>query len=122
MGTHLIPREVEGEGRILIIFSIQGLIGTLIGLGIGFILYNICAAVGATIVGWVMLGLFGLIGFIIGQVNIPDTNAMPLFKKTGGEPIWKIIARYFKFKKNIKIYTNNVVEKAVEVTQDTQDK
>ena len=39
MGTHLIPREVEGEGRILIIFTMKGFIGTLIGIGIGSIFF-----------------------------------------------------------------------------------
>lgn len=110
MGTHLIPRDVEGEGRILIIFTMQGLIGTLIGGGIGIIFYNIFAIAGAAIVGWIFVALFALIGFVIGQVDIPDTNAMPLFKKVGGQPIWKIIARYFKFRKTQKIYVSKVLE------------
>ena len=119
MGTHLIPRDVEGEGRILIIFTLQGLIGTLIGMGIGFIFYNILARAGAAVVGWIIIGLLGTIGFVIGQVNIPDTNAMPLFKKVGGEPIWKIIVRYFKFNKSKKIYVSKVLEnKEVAVTEE----
>lgn len=111
MGTHLIPRDVEGEGRILIIFTAQGLIGTLIGGGIGLIFYNILDAVGAGIVGWLVVGIFAVVGFTIGQVKVPDTNAMPLFKKVGGESIWKIIMRYVKFKKTRKIYVNKVLEK-----------
>lgn len=110
MGTHLIPRDVEGEGRILIIFTAQGLIGTLIGGGIGVILYNVLDTIGAGILGWVAVGIFGLLGFIIGQVKVPDTNAMPLFKKVGGESIWKVIMRYVKFKKTRRIYVNNVLE------------
>ena len=47
---------------------------------------------------------------------------MPLFKKVGGESIWKVIVRYFKFKKNVKIYTNDVLEKTEQVTENTQDK
>ncbi len=121
MGTHLIPRDVEGEGRILIIFTPQGLIGTLIGGLIGIVLYNIFAAVGAGIVGWVAIGVFGLLGFIIGQVNVPDTNAMPLFKKVGGEAIWKVIVRYVKFKKTRKIYVNKVVENMDVVDAETQE-
>ena len=38
MGTHLIPREVEGEGRILIIFTMKGFIGTIIGLVVGAVI------------------------------------------------------------------------------------
>lgn len=119
MGTHLIPRDVEGEGRILIIFTLQGLIGTLVGMGIGFIFYNVLAAAGAAIVGWIIIALLGVIGFTIGQVNVPDTNAMPLFKKVGGEPIWKIIVRYVSFKKSKKIYVSKVLEeKQVVVTEE----
>lgn len=121
MGTHLIPRDVEGEGRILIIFTAQGLIGTLVGGLIGIVLYNIFAAIGASIVGWVAIGVFGLLGFIIGQVNVPDTNAMPLFKKVGGEAIWKVIVRYIKFKKSRKIYVNKVVENMDAVDAETQE-
>ena len=37
MGTHLIPRsDVKGQDRFFIIFSVPGLIGTIIGIGIGF--------------------------------------------------------------------------------------
>lgn len=121
MGTHLIPRDVEGEGRILIIFTPQGLIGALIGALIGVVLYNIFAVVGASIVGWVAIGVFGLLGFIIGQVNVPDTNATPLFKKVGGEAIWKVIVRYVKFKKTRKIYVNKVVENMDAVDAETQE-
>ncbi|MBR4111094.1 MAG: hypothetical protein IKK43_05355 [Clostridia bacterium] len=110
MGTHLIPRDVEGEGRILIIFTVQGLIGTLIGAGIGFLLYNICAMAGAAILGWIFIGVFGLLGFTIGQAKVPDTNAMPLFKKVGGESIWKIIVRFVKFRQTKKIYVNKILE------------
>lgn len=110
MGTHLIPRDVEGEGRILIIFTPQGLIGTLVGGLIGIVFYNIFAALGASIVGWVAVGVFGLLGFIVGQGTVPDTNAMPLFKKVGGEAVWKVIVKYIKFKKTRKIYVNKVIE------------
>ena len=123
MGTHLIPRDVEGEGRILIIFTMQGLIGTLIGFGVGVIFYNIFAAIGAGVVGWVVLGIFALLGFAIGQVSVPDTNAMPLFKKVGGEAIWKVIMRYIKFKQTKKIYVSDVLEKSLNevVAVDTKE-
>lgn len=105
MGTHLIPREVEGEGRILIIFSMKGFVGTLIGIGIGAIFHTIFSSIGAELVGWVLLALCGLIGFIIGQVKLPVSNSFDLLKKAGGEYIYEIIIKYFKFRKNKKIYT-----------------
>ena len=104
MGTHLIPREVEGEGRILIIFSMKGFVGTLIGIGIGAFFHAIFSAIGAELVGWIMIGICGLIGFIIGQVKLPRSNSFDLFKKAGGDYIYEIILKYFKFRKTRKIY------------------
>ena len=105
MGTHLIPREVEGEGRILIIFSMKGFIGTLVGIGIGTLFYYIFNTIGASIVGWILLILFALIGFIIGQVKLPTSNSFDLLKKTGGDYVYEIIIKYFNFRKKRKIYT-----------------
>lgn len=106
MGTHLIPREVEGEGRILIIFSMKGFIGTLIGIGVGTIFHYIFATlIGAELVGWIFLALCALIGFVIGQVKLPTSNSFDLLKKAGGDYIYEIIAKYFAFRKKRKIYT-----------------
>lgn len=105
MGTHLIPREVEGEGRILIIFTMKGFVGTLIGIGVGSIFYTFFSAVGASVVGWILLGLFTLIGFIIGQVKVPKSNSFDLLKKTGGDYVSELILKYINFRKNRKIYT-----------------
>ena len=80
MGTHLIPREVEGEGRILIIFTMRGFIGTLIGVAVGALFHTIFSAMKAELVGWIFLGTCALIGFIIGQVKIPKSNTFDLFK------------------------------------------
>lgn len=121
MGTHLIPREIDGDARILLIFTPKGFIGTIIGIVVGVFFYTIASFVGATIVGWVLLGICALIGFVVGQVKMPDSNAFDLFKKTGGEYIREIIAKYFAFKRKRKIYlydkTNygeNIENKTVE--------
>lgn len=104
MGTHLIPREIDGDGRILIVFTQEGFIGTLIGIAVGSILYSFSSAFGATLVGWVLLALSALIGFVIGQLKVPESNAFSLFKKTGGEYIRDVIANYLAFRRNRKIY------------------
>ena len=104
MGTHLIPREIDGDARILLIFTPKGFIGTLIGIGIGTIFHSLATALGATLVGWVLLGICALIGLIIGQVKVPESNAFPLFKKVGGKYIREVIVDYFAFKKKRKIY------------------
>lgn len=119
MGTHLIPRsDVKGQDRFFIIFTVSGLIGTLIGIAIALPIYLISDACGATIAGIAVMALFGSIGFVIGQVKIPDTNAFPLFKKTGGEYIKTIIMRYMKFRKNKKKFVNDASSKQVFFVKD----
>lgn len=104
MGSHLIPREIDGDARILLIFTPKGFIGTLIGIGAGAFLYTMCTAMGANMVGWVLLFLCAAVGFVIGQVKIPESNAFPLFKKVGGLNVSEVITSYFAFKRNRKIY------------------
>ena len=104
MGTHLIPREIDGDARILLIFTPKGFVGTLVGLAIGAFFYKICEYFGATVVGWVILGVFALAGFIITQVKIPDSTAFSLFKKVGGDLVQSVILKYIAFRKRRKIY------------------
>lgn len=103
MGTHIIPREVEGEGRILIIFTMKGFVGTLVGIGVGAIFYSLFEAVGATIVGWVLLALCALAGFVIMQVKIPKSNVSWL-KKIGGDYVYEVILKRIEFERSKKIY------------------
>ena len=74
MGTHLIPREVDGEARILLIFSPKGFFGILIAAIPGIMLYQFFATIGASTLGWVMLAICGVIGFIIGQCKMPESR------------------------------------------------
>ena len=104
MGTHLIPREVDGDARILLIFTPKGFIGTLIGLFFGAIFFSIASVMKATIVGWILLGICVAIGFIVGQMKIPESNAFSLFKKTGGEYVRDVIVKYMAFRKKKRIY------------------
>ena len=104
MGTHLIPREIDGEARILLIFTPKGFFGLLIGMIPGVILQQLFFAIGTQVVGWVALAVCALIGFAIGQLKIPESRAFDLFRKTGGEYLKDVIKNYFKFKKNRKYY------------------
>ena len=87
MGTHLIPREVSGEGRILYVFTPKGFLYALIGLGVGTVVKSLLSVTGADIVGWAVLVILTLIGWAIGQGKIPDSNANAFFRKVGGVPI-----------------------------------
>lgn len=107
MGTHLIPRaDVKGQDRFFIFFSVPGLIGTVLGMAIGYLFYAIFSVIGMTVIGIAIMTLLGLAGFTIGQVKIPDTNAFPIFKKIGGEYVRDIILRYLKFNKTKKKFVN----------------
>lgn len=105
MGTYYIPRNYKGESRILYIFSIKSLITTAIGAGIGSIFMFLFSALALKNIGIIIMGAFAVIGYIIGAVKIPTIANVPVTKKIGGEPISEIIIRYFKFKKNRKMYT-----------------
>lgn len=110
--THIIPRaDVKGQDRFFIFFSVPGLIGTVIGIAIGYPLFAIVSAISSTTPGLVVLALCGLVGFAIGQGKIPDTNAFPLFKNVGGEYVRDIIVRYFKFRKTKKKFANQISSK-----------
>ena len=105
MGTYYIPRNYKGETRILYIFSIISLITTLIGAAIGLLFYFPLKILGFSTPGLVILGIWALIGYGVGAIKIPTIVGLPVTKKIGGEPLSDIIIRYFKFKKNRKIYT-----------------
>lgn len=100
MNSYEIPRNYKGEGRILYIFSTKGLIYTVVGLAIGLIFYFIFKILGMTIIGIGIDVFFGVIGFVIGTLKMPDTKKFEFTKKTGGENIDNIIKRWIKFKKN----------------------
>ena len=110
MGTHLIPREVSGEGRILYVFTGKGFLFALIGLAIGAIFKAIFDAFGAGIAGWIFLAVFTLIGWGLGQGVIPDVNTNNFFRKVGGLSVDTVIKRYFKFNREKKIYVTKVVK------------
>ncbi len=105
MGTYYIPRSYKGETRILVIFTIKSLITTAIGVGFGSIFYLILLLFKMKTAGLIVMAFFGLIGYLVGAVKIPTIVGIPVTKKIGGEPLSEIILRYFKFKKNRKIYT-----------------
>ena len=105
MATHYIPREVKGEGRFLIIFGTKSLITTAIGGGIGFIFYLIFKTIGLNVVGIILLGILGLLGFAIGTFKIPAISGIRFTKNVAGDYIDQVILRFIKFNSSKKIYT-----------------
>lgn len=99
MSTHMIPRDTKGEGRILFIFSTKALIYTGVGCAIGLPVHWILKQFGVMYIGFIIIGILGLIGFSIGTFKIPQTKAFKITRDVGGDNIDDIIIRYFKFKK-----------------------
>jgi hypothetical protein len=118
MKSYYIPRNYKGEGRILYIFSTKAIIYTAVGVGIGLIFYFLFNLIGLTMVGIIIAGLFGLVGFCIATFKVPDMKNFELTKKTGGEKIDDVIKRWILFKKNnnkIYVYMNE------DITEDKEE-
>lgn len=105
-GPYNIPRNTKGEGRILMIFSTKAfLITGATVLAAILLIYLPCSIMGQKLVGMVIVGILGLIAFLVGTFKMPNSNNFELMRKTGGENIDEVIVRYIKFKmKNNRIY------------------
>lgn len=112
MGTHLIPRDLKGEGRILTIFSYKALLYTVIGLVIGYIFKFVFSMVKLNTIGLIIMIIFALVGYAIGTFRIPNTSSFKITKRTGGEKIDDVLVRFIKFKmKRNRIYIYTEEEK-----------
>lgn len=104
MGSYYIPRDLGGETRIFLIFSVKSLITTAIGAFVGLIFYLIFTIMGIGTAGVITMAVFAVLGFAAGTFKIPTIAGLPFTKKVGGEPISEIVIRYIKFRANRKIY------------------
>ena len=122
MGTYNLPRNVKGEGRILYIFSTKALLYTFVGVAIGFFFYLILSAIGLDFIAFIIMGVFGLLGFIIATFKVPESSAFSITKNTGGENIDDVIKRAIKFKmqKN-RIYVYETGDKENLEKEETKD-
>ncbi len=104
MGTYNVPRNLRGETRILVIFTIKSLATTAIGLMLGVVFFFIFSLMNLKSIGICVMLVFAAIGFVVGRFNIPTIPQIPVTKKIGGVPIGQIILRYINFKRNRKLY------------------
>lgn len=105
MSTHYIPKDLRGETRILIIFTVKSLITTAIFGGIGCIFYFIFSLLGMKVVGIIILAILALLGYAFGTVKMPRITGWKFTKNIEGDSMDDIFVRYIKFKTNKKIYT-----------------
>lgn len=108
--TYYVPRSVKGESRILYIFTTKSFIFTLvagiIGAGVWFIISNLLE-IDSLVAMLICILIFGVIGYLLGTLKIPDSPMMGKFRKAGGEYISDIIVRFITLRYRKKIYLYN---------------
>lgn len=110
MGSYYIPsNNLKGESRILYIFTAKSLIFTAVGGLIGLLFYFVFGVIlGISILGYMFIAIFAVLGYIIATVKIPAGGNSKLSKNVGGDSIDDIIKRYILFKKTRKVYTYSI--------------
>ena len=105
MSTHYIPKDLRGETRILIIFTVKSLITTAIFGGVGVVFWLIFKAFGMGFAGLIILLILALIGYGFGTLKIPRITGLPFTKNIEGDSTDDVVIRYAKFKANKKVYS-----------------
>ena len=105
MATHYIPKDLKGETRILMIFTVKSLITTAAFGLVGLFFYLIFAGIGLRVVGIIILVLLALLGYGFGTVKMPKITGLKFTKNIEGDSMDEILKRYMKFRSNKKIYT-----------------
>ncbi len=98
--SYNIPRNVKGEGRILYIFSYKAIAYTGIGILIALIFYFLFSLIGLKIIGYIIIGVFGFLGYGIATFKVPEVTFLKGAKLAAGEQIDEVIKRAIKFKRN----------------------
>ncbi len=105
MSTHYIPKDLRGEGRILMIFTTKSLITTSIFGAVGVVFYLLFSALKLRIVGVIILAVLALLGFAFGTVKMPKITGWRFTKNIEGDSMDEVFLRFVKFKSNKKIYS-----------------
>lgn len=135
MGTYYLPRNTKGEGRILYIFSTKALIYTVVGLGIGAFFKWLLGLLGdavpsigniMNIVGFIIMLLIGVFGFVIGTFKVPQNDKFEITRKAAGIEMDTVIKEYIKFhfrKNKYYIYdTRDLIREQVEKEEAEKEK
>lgn len=120
MATHEIPRNVKGEGRLLMVFSTKSLIytsiGAAIGLGLRYVLLLIKTSlkIQGNFINYLALGIIAILafaGYAIAMFKVPESNNFEITRKNGGEKIDDVILRALRFKtRGKRIYINKLTK------------
>lgn len=88
--TFEIPEELrESKETWFKFFSTQSLIATLVFASIGVVFKIIFSFFGAELLGWFVLVLFALTGFLLFTVRLPGTNTLHGGRLLLSQKIWR---------------------------------
>ncbi len=102
--VYSVPRNVKGETRLFVIFSIRSLLMTAAFGGVGALIALIFSMVGLGTVGIAIAVCMGILGYVIASFPIPDSPIAGKFRKASGEMIWEILYKTILFYKKKKLY------------------
>lgn len=105
MATHYIPKDLRGETRILVIFTVKSLITTAIFAGVGIVFFLLFSALNMRAVGIIILLVLALLGYGFGTIKIPRITGWQFTKNIEGDSMDEVFLRYIKFKNNKKVYS-----------------
>lgn len=98
MRKHEIPRKKQSETRLFVIFSLRSLASTFIGAMFGALIGILVMSFGFKTVGWILIGFFAFIGFLVGTVPMFYIPIFPSTKSMEGMYLNEIVMKYIKFK------------------------
>lgn len=88
--TFEIPEELrESKETWFKIFSTASLIATLSFASVGVVFKILLSALGAELLGWGVLVLFALVGFLLFTVRLPGTNTLHGGRLLLAQKIWR---------------------------------
>jgi hypothetical protein len=105
MSTHYIPKDLRGETRILVIFTVKSLITTAIFTGVGVVFFLLFSALQLRVVGIIIMLVLAVLGFGFGTIKMPRITGWRFTKNIEGDSLDDVFIRYIKFKNNKKVYS-----------------
>lgn len=121
--SYFVPRSVKGETRILYIFTIKSFAFTVVFGLLGLLAWKIISSItGLTglVKTLICIGIFAIVGYVIGALKIPDSPFVGPLRKAGGENVSDILLRMITFRRRKKIYRYNF-DRKIEENNDTID-
>lgn len=115
--THEIPVDSKSETRLLVIFSLRALATTAIGAVLGLFIGILLKAIYAPLL-LISLGVFAVLGFIVGTFKIPEISRIPFTKEIAGMYSYEAVFAFIKFKARRKLYVYSKIKNDEEAEEE----